>query len=243
MWKCKAIINSLFVYNNYIVYIYSMKANKVDMKCGIYCIRNTVNGKIYIGKSKNIYKRIHQHLYDLKNNRKDCENNHLLRSWYKYGNENFEYFVLEYLKVNDNLCRERELFWMNKLKSLDKRFGYNLRQDSSTNMIVHKDTSKKISKRLKKEWKSGVRDNHGKKLAKNWKDNPKRAVEQSLLFSKLKTRYYYYLYDLNNKKLEKCNYERLKELKLSNVQTDFYKKKTNSVKFKGYIIQRVKLKI
>lgn len=41
-----------------------MKINKFDLnKSGIYCIRNIVNNKVYIGKSKNIYNRITQHIY------------------------------------------------------------------------------------------------------------------------------------------------------------------------------------
>ena len=55
-----------------------MKVNKNDLnKCGIYCIRNTINQKVYVGKSKNIYQRIIQHTYGLKNKLKD-ENRHLI---------------------------------------------------------------------------------------------------------------------------------------------------------------------
>jgi predicted GIY-YIG superfamily endonuclease len=34
-------------------------------KCGIYLIRNLINGKIYIGKSNNIYVRITSHICNL----------------------------------------------------------------------------------------------------------------------------------------------------------------------------------
>lgn len=55
-----------------------MKVNKNDLnKCGIYCIRNTINQKVYVGKSKNIYQRIIQHTYGLNNKLKD-ENRHLI---------------------------------------------------------------------------------------------------------------------------------------------------------------------
>lgn len=48
-----------------------MKINKFDLnKSGIYCIRNIINNKVYIGKSKNIYNRITQHIYLLRNKSK-----------------------------------------------------------------------------------------------------------------------------------------------------------------------------
>lgn len=40
---------------------------------------------------------------------------------------------------------------MNLFKSLDRNHGYNFRYDSSTGMIVHEETKKRITKRLKKE--------------------------------------------------------------------------------------------
>ena len=74
-----------------------MEINKRDLnKCGIYCIRNIVNNKVYIGKSKNIYTRMMQHVYNLQVKSKD-ENRHLINSWHKYGRENFSYYVIEYI--------------------------------------------------------------------------------------------------------------------------------------------------
>lgn len=216
-----------------------MKANNKDKKCGIYCIRNIVNNKVYIGKSKSIYYRIRQHLYDLKNRRIENENAHLMASWYKYGNDNFEYFILEELEEDEDLCREREIYWMNKYNSLSREFGYNFRQDSSTNMITHPETSLKISNRLKKEWEKGLRKDHGKKLSENWKNNLKRKEEQSKLFSKIKTKYKYIIYNLNNELIEECNYARLNNLNLRGAISQFSRKKSNKIKFKTFFIERV----
>ena len=37
-----------------------MKINKENCNCpGIYVIKNLINGKVYVGKSKNCYKRLH----------------------------------------------------------------------------------------------------------------------------------------------------------------------------------------
>jgi group I intron endonuclease len=85
-----------------------MKANKEHKKCGIYCIRNIVNNKVYIGKSKDIHKRIIQHKCQLRKKYVD-ENQHLINSWHKYGEKSFEYFVLEFLEEDEKLVSEREL--------------------------------------------------------------------------------------------------------------------------------------
>lgn len=218
-----------------------MKANKEDKKCGIYCIKNIINNKVYVGKSKNIYKRIHQHLYDLRNNRIKNENSYLLNSWNKYGNENFEYFVLEFLELDENLVKNRELYWMNKLNSLNREFGYNLRQDSSTNMITNKETSLKISNRLKDEWSSGIREKHSEKLSKNWNENPNRKIIQSKIMKTNLTKYKYKIYTLDNKYLGIYDYSKLVEFGFKNVLSTFQRSKLDKVQFKLHLIERIKI--
>lgn len=238
MWKRKAIINAYLFINNYITIFVVMKANKEHKKCGIYCIRNIVNNKVYIGKSKNIYLRIVQHKCQLKIKSID-ENSYLINSWHKYGENNFEYFVLEFLEKNEKLVAERELYWMKIYDSLNSEKGYNLRSDSNSKMIVHADTSKKISARLKKEWKEGKRKDHSKKLSDNWKTTPERNKKQSEIMSKSLTKYKYNLYTLDEVYLETCNYKRLIELSLKSCLAIFFKKKTNKITFKNYIIEKL----
>ncbi len=241
MWKRKAILINLFVYNNYVAYICTMKANKEDQKCGIYCIKNIINNKIYVGKSKNIYKRIHQHLYDLKNNRIKNENSYLLRSWNKYGDENFEYFVLEYLNFDEKLVKERELYWIETLDSTNRNKGYNLRKDSSTNMITNIETSIKISNRLKNEWSKGIRKKHGEKLSINWNNNPNRKLEQSKIMKNNLTKYKYKIYNLDNKYLGEYDYQGLVKFGFKSVLSTFKRSKLNKVQFKLHLIERVKI--
>lgn len=122
-----------------------IKLNKEDKnKCGIYCIQNEIDQKMYIGKSKNIYSRIQSHIYAL-NIKSNDENRHLINAWHKYGSENFKYFVIEYLEFNENLLKERELYWIQFYNTLDRSIGYNLRLDSETKMVVHEETRKKLS--------------------------------------------------------------------------------------------------
>ena len=217
-----------------------MKANKEHKKCGIYCIRNIVNNKVYIGKSKNIYQRIIQHKHLLKIKSKD-ENEYLINSYHKYGDKNFEYFVLEFLEYNENLVSEREIYWMKIYDSLNPSKGYNLRRDSNSRMVVHQKTREKITNRLRREWAEGIRKEHSQKLSNNWKLTPERNEKQSKIMSKNLTKYEYFLYDLEDNFIEKCNYQRLIELQLKNCIASFYRKKSNRVKYKTFFIKRVRI--
>lgn len=78
---------------------------------GIYYIKNKINNKIYIGSSKNIYNRKAQHYSELRGNYH--ENIFLQRSWNKYGEENFEFGILEEVK-NINELYAREQFYIDK---------------------------------------------------------------------------------------------------------------------------------
>lgn len=58
-----------FIFTQIINFNYIM--NKIDFKlkekCGIYEIFNMENGKRYVGSSIDIYNRIHEHIFNLKN--------------------------------------------------------------------------------------------------------------------------------------------------------------------------------
>jgi len=219
-----------------------MKANINDKnKSGIYCIINKVNNKMYIGKAIDIHSRLKQHISQL-NHKSSDENRHLINSWHKYGRNNFDYFVLEYLMLNEELLSQRELYWQEKYNVNNRKFGYNLRLDSSTKMIVHEETRELVSKRLKKEWDSGIRKDHGKKLSDNWKLTPERNKIQSQIMTKNLTKYIYKLYDLNENFIEQCYFNKLKNLNIQNVQGEFFRKKLNKIKFKSYIIERLIIK-
>lgn len=210
-----------------------MKANKKHKNlAGIYMIKNLVNNKVYIGKSINIYARIWEHIHRL--NKGISDSPHLQNSWTKYSSENFEYSVLEVLDDVVEIAK-RELFWMTVLNTLDKNYGYNLRSDSDSQMIVHESTRKKISSRLKKEWSEGIRKEHGQKLSANWKTTPNRRKIQAKVLSKVLTKYQY---KVNNRFLD---YKRLKRCGLKNVIATFHKQKINKVLFRGISIERIKL--
>ena len=74
--------------------------------CGVYRINNMVNGKVYIGSSKNIKERWWNHRHDLELNQHT--NQHLQRSYNKYGKDNFLFEILELCPEDERHDIERE---------------------------------------------------------------------------------------------------------------------------------------
>lgn len=57
------------------------------MKGGVYVIRNTVNGKVYVGSTKNFGRRFYAHRSELSKNKHHSQK--LQRAWLKYGEGSF----------------------------------------------------------------------------------------------------------------------------------------------------------
>jgi group I intron endonuclease len=73
--------------------------------CGVYCIRNTANGRVYVGSSHEIAQRRANHLCDL---RKGAHpNQHLQRAFTKYGEAAFGFEVLEECQENELRLKEQ----------------------------------------------------------------------------------------------------------------------------------------
>ena len=92
------------------------------MNSGVYQIKNIVNNKIYIGSSKNIKKRFGNHKWSLRKLRHD--NILLQNSWNKYGENVFEFSILEVCEIH--ILIEREQYYLDLHKPFDRMVGYNL---------------------------------------------------------------------------------------------------------------------
>jgi group I intron endonuclease len=79
---------------------------------GIYCIINLKNNKWYIGSSKNIRLRLWDHRSTLRHNNHD--NPHLQNAWNKYGEEYFDYYIIE--RCDEQITLEREQYYLDLCK-------------------------------------------------------------------------------------------------------------------------------
>lgn len=95
---------------------------------GIYCFLNKENNKRYIGGTTNLYNRTNQHIKGLRANRH--ENEYLQNAFNKYGEESFEFKVLEeYMNNKDldfkNFLLFREQIYLDRFTT--KGVDYNMR--------------------------------------------------------------------------------------------------------------------
>lgn len=194
-----------------------MVTNKLhEGLCGIYCIRNIINNKVYIGKSINVRQRIYSHIGGLNSKDPKRENQHFINAWWKYDKENFEYFILEIIDVTqeniENILKEKELFWMDYYRSYDRDKGYNLRRDSSTKMITHDETRLKLSISHKKRYENPEeRIKTGFKSAEFWKNNPDVKQQMIEKVSNIHTKYLIHQYSKDGQTLIKI-WEKVKDI-------------------------------
>lgn len=204
-------------------------------RSGIYIIRNLNDGKVYVGKTKCLYRRCAQYVYDFRKRAIGHINDYLCNAMSKHGIDNFEFLPVDFAPVHE--LDKLELEWMVTLMSTNRDHGYNLRLDTSTGMVTSPETSIKISKNLKDQWAKGLREGHSAKLTRSWAENPDRRKKQSELLGRLKTRYRYTVTDADGNRFE-CDYAKLKELQLCSVLSSFHRKRTDVAILKGCKIER-----
>ena len=94
------------------------------MKKVIYCLKNNVTGRVYVGMTTNPNNRYKQHLSALYGKRH--KNNLMQEDFNKYGDT----FTFEILEKGVCCQNHAELRWILRFKSFDKEFGYNYKDPS-----------------------------------------------------------------------------------------------------------------
>lgn len=114
------------------------------MTSGIYCFKNKVNGKRYIGQSGDIDRRILDHLRALSRGKDNCV---LLQHAHdKYGMMVFEISILE--ECAPSSLDDLEEYYISIFHTTNARFGYNISTGGSNGLLGHKksdETRKRMS--------------------------------------------------------------------------------------------------
>jgi group I intron endonuclease len=116
---------------------------------GVYKIVNKISGKFYIGSAARVhhrpsccgfYSRWTLHISDLNRNLHHCQP--LQRAWHKYGEDAFDFIILEF--VESEKCEEVEQTY---LDNTDKKQRYNTKDRTNSNLGVKAsdETRKKMS--------------------------------------------------------------------------------------------------
>lgn len=114
------------------------------MSCGIYCIENKINGKKYIGQSIDVEKRWIAHKAHLRTG--NHVNSYLQRSWDKYGECVFDFYIVEFC-VSEKL-NEREKYWIDFYDSFNNGFNLTLGGDGE---ILLQGTPKKNYRNIRRK--------------------------------------------------------------------------------------------
>lgn len=123
------------------------------MDSGIYIIRNTKNGKVYIGQSRRIANREYCHFHSLEKGRH--HNKHLQRSYDTYGADAFTFEVLEYCDTEK--LDEREKYWIKQYDAVNKDHGYNNEYGGNV--------GKEVSENVREAKRGANNPNYGKKTS------------------------------------------------------------------------------
>lgn len=146
------------------------------MTSGIYKILNKIDGKFYIGSSKNIEGRWSDHIRNLRSN--SHVNPKLQHAWNFHGENNFEFLIVE--STDDVL--DREQYFLDELKPYIRGIGYNICETSSggDNLKNHPN-----GEQIKKEWSKKYKEMY------SGKGNPmfgKQHTENSIKIQKEKSK-------------------------------------------------------
>lgn len=154
---------------------------------GVYCIRNIINGKVYIGSAATSFRhRWNCHRSDLRlgKNRSTL----LQRAWNKYGESSFEFTILIICEKHE--CIKHEQFFINKYDSSNPNIGYNISPTAGSSLGVKQseETIKKISENTKKQYANPATRANIIAARKRRFDDPNERKKASELFRSILSR-------------------------------------------------------
>lgn len=141
----------------------------------IYKVTDLTNNFIYIGKTtKNINERKKDHLSKARRKVNNIRFHNAIRA---HGQDNFTWSVIE--ECSNDLLNEREMYYISKLKSNNKKFGYNMTEGGDNDPKVNlgrkrsKETCLKISLAFKgRKFTKEQKKTMGKAQSERWKKDP-----------------------------------------------------------------------
>lgn len=124
-------------------------------------IKNLVNGKVYVGQSKNSNGINYRLAYHKSKLRKGVHpNKHLQASYNKYGEHNFSFSIIEECDISQ--LNEREIYWIQFYNSLNPKYGFNKTTGGEADRKYTNESKEKMRNARKSLIENGkmVGDNH-----------------------------------------------------------------------------------
>ncbi len=111
--------------------------------CGIYEIVNIANNKRYVGLSANIYERWKQHVNALTAG--THHNVHLQSAWNKYGQNSFEFRVIE--ECDRECLPDREVYWIAHYDSFNNGYNQTIGGDGAEGYVMSAEQRARMSEK------------------------------------------------------------------------------------------------
>lgn len=89
---------------------------------GIYQILCVPTGKVYVGSAIDLRNRFNDHWSYLRGNKH--HNAYLQHAWNKYGEDAFQFVIIEFVLASFIL--EREQYWLDRTRAFDHKKGFNI---------------------------------------------------------------------------------------------------------------------
>lgn len=136
------------------------------MNCGIYKILNKINNKFYVGSSNNIKRRWMHHITYL--NGGYHANVYLQNAWNKYGQQAFDFILLEEIDEPELLVKEQKYLDIYRQETPNLIYNISLIAGSPMKNLNHSnETIETLKQKL-----SGVNHPHyGKEVTEQWRRN------------------------------------------------------------------------
>lgn len=108
----------------------------MDKISGIYVVTNEINGKQYVGLSKDCLRRWHDHYSkSYKSMKKDDLEKVLYKAMRKYGRDNFSFKIVE--ECPEEELSSREIYWINKLDTYNNGYNETLGGETAGEKTAH----------------------------------------------------------------------------------------------------------
>lgn len=107
----------------------------------IYMIQNSINSKVYIGRTNNYKRRIIEHKHQLKHN--IHHNPYIQNEYNEYGKNCFIYKILEECDINQ--AKDREDYWIAYYGGINCDTTYNTLDNSSRSEEFKQNVTKTLS--------------------------------------------------------------------------------------------------